>query len=69
MNNKKIIFKEFVDMLVNLFANVFLWFLIYAAAIISFAQADEFFLAFLLVLSGVAWLYKDIRNFKQEGKK
>lgn len=69
MNKAKITINQIFEMLIDLFANVFLWILIWAGAVISFANHDETFLGSLLFLSGVAWVYKDYLNKKKGVKK
>ena len=61
------------ESLIDIFAGLFLWFLIWAGAVIAFLEAGEVVLGVLLFLSGLAWVYREEmrrRNIKtKRGKK
>ncbi len=58
------IMKDVSRLLIGLFANVFLWFLIWGGAVMAWVNADEPFLGLLLVFAGLAKLYQEYRKFK-----
>jgi len=47
------------ESVIGLFANILLWFLIWAGAVIALAEAGELPLAVLLLLSGFAKVYQE----------
>lgn len=59
MDEKKIIAKTIFEQLVNLFAGLFLYLLIWAGAVMALVNSGEMVLAILLTLSGFAWVYKE----------
>ncbi len=47
------------ESLIDIFAGILLWPLIWAGAVIALAEAGELPLAILLTLSGGAWIYRE----------
>ena len=56
------------EMNLELFANLFLPFLIWAGAVLAFLNGDELLLAFFLFIAGVAKVYLMIKNSNKEIK-
>ncbi len=69
MNKKKIIAETIFEQLVDLFAGFFLWLLIWTGAIMGLVESGNDFLAWLLLLSGIAVVYKEGRFIKRKGNK
>ena len=60
--NKKKTLKKVFEMFVNLFSTIMLWSLIWAGSVLALIDYGESGLAVLLIISGVAWAYRDIKN-------
>ena len=69
MKKEKSIVTLLFESLISLFANVFLWFLIWGGAVIALNSADEPFLALLLIIAGIAKIYQEFKRTKNDLKK
>ncbi len=56
------------EILVNLFADLILWILIWGGAVTAWVSNDETFLGILLFLSGVAWVFREVYHKKRQNK-
>ena len=59
MNKAKTISKTFFEIFINMLAGVFLPLGIWVGAILALLDHEEFFLAVILFLSGLAYVYRD----------
>ena len=66
MKKQKVnILKDVYRLLIGLFANVFLWFLIWVGAVIALDNAGEPFLALFLIIAGIAKIYQEYKKIKK----
>lgn len=66
---KKGILKEMFEGLVDLFSTVFLWMLIWFGSVLALFDYGEDLLGIFLIVAGIAWVYRDIRNTYWRKKK
>ena len=60
------IIKMIFDVMVDVFSGFVLYPLIWAASVISLIESGNKPLAILLLISGIAWVYKEIKLTKQD---